>query len=54
VISTRGSRAHCRNRKLSQPTTIPNKISPITMSVNVPAAFGSENVPVTAAATAKR
>jgi hypothetical protein len=33
---------------------MPKRISPTTISEKVPAAFDRENVPVTAAATAKR
>jgi len=50
----RGSRAHCRSRRLSQPTAAPNSTSPIRICRNVAVAVGSEKLPVDRASTAKR
>jgi hypothetical protein len=39
---------------MSQPTTMPQRISPTTIAANVSAAAGAENTPNATAATANR
>src|SRR2546430_17499997 len=54
MISTRGSLAHRRSRRLANPTASPNAISPPMMATKMSTAEPNENVPSATAATANR
>ena len=54
MISMRGSCTQRRKRSISQPTPMPQRISPQMMATKVPAASLNENALTPTAATAKR
>ena len=54
MTSMRGSRTQRRKRSISQPTPMPQRISPPMIAANMPAAWLNEYALTPTAATAKR